>query len=224
ETEARILNAPYMTLVTQQRPFVHAKWAMSLDGKIATACGESKWISGEESRRLVHQLRGRMDAIVVGARTVRADDPQLTARPSGPRIATRIVLSRTGVLPRGCKLLQTAKDVPVVITGSQIADAQRRTLEAHGCEVLTTDLPGLLHELGKRRFTNVLVEGGSATLGSFRDAELIDEVHVFVAPLLLGGSAALSPVGGAGAAHLADGLKLTDWSCERSGRDWYIHG
>src|SRR5207237_7972909 len=92
EAEARALNAPYLTLLSQQRPFVHAKWAMTLDGKIATRTGHSKWISGEESRRRVHELRGGTDAIIVGAGTVRADDPALTARPPGPRPPPRVVL------------------------------------------------------------------------------------------------------------------------------------
>src|SRR5262249_11266105 len=99
EQQARELNAPYLTLVTKQRPFVHGKWAMSLDGKIATRTGQSKWISGEESRLVAHELRGRMDAIIVGAGTVRADDPLLTARPPGPRTALRVVLSSNGRLP-----------------------------------------------------------------------------------------------------------------------------
>src|SRR3954451_2333572 len=101
EAEARRLNAPYLTLLGKGRPYVHAKWAMTLDGKIATAAGDSKWISGDASRRLVHDLRGRMDAIIVGAGTVRADDPLLTARPPEPRTPARIVLSTSGRLPEG---------------------------------------------------------------------------------------------------------------------------
>ncbi|MCS6853005.1 MAG: bifunctional diaminohydroxyphosphoribosylaminopyrimidine deaminase/5-amino-6-(5-phosphoribosylamino)uracil reductase RibD, partial [Gemmataceae bacterium] len=92
EAEARRLNAPYLKLLTTGRPYVHAKWAMTLDGKIATGTGDSKWVSTEASRRRVHELRGRMDAIIVGRGTVRADDPQLTARPAGPRVALRVVL------------------------------------------------------------------------------------------------------------------------------------
>src|SRR5579884_2079657 len=99
EAEARRLNAPYLKLLEKRRPWVHAKWAMTLDGKIATRTGDSKWISNEASRRIVHALRGRMDAVIVGAGTALADDPLLTARPPGPRVATRAVLDSTGRLP-----------------------------------------------------------------------------------------------------------------------------
>jgi diaminohydroxyphosphoribosylaminopyrimidine deaminase/5-amino-6-(5-phosphoribosylamino)uracil reductase len=224
EADARRLNAPYLTLLSKQRPYIHAKWAMTLDGKIATRTGHSQWISGEESRRRVHDLRGRVDAIIVGAGTVRADDPQLTARPPGPRAALRVVLSRRGDLPPRCRLLQTARDIPVLIAGSEIGEPQRQTLESFGCQVLTMDLPHLIAELGRRRMTNLLVEGGAAMLGSFRDANAIDEVHVFIAPILMGGVQALSPVAGAGATTIGDGLRLTAWTCDRSGDDWYVNG
>src|SRR5204863_9114427 len=104
EAEARRLNAPYLKLLRTGKPWVHAKWAMTLDGKIATRTGDSKWISGEESRRRVHELRGRMDAIVVGRGTVAADDPMLTARQAGPRTPARVVISASGDLPERCQL------------------------------------------------------------------------------------------------------------------------
>ncbi|HEV3143629.1 MAG TPA: bifunctional diaminohydroxyphosphoribosylaminopyrimidine deaminase/5-amino-6-(5-phosphoribosylamino)uracil reductase RibD [Gemmataceae bacterium] len=226
EAEARKLNAPYLTLLTKQRPWVHAKWAMTLDGKIATSAGRSQWISSEESRRRVHELRGRMDAIIVGMRTVRADDPLLTARPPGPRTPARIVLSSKGLLPRNCKLLQTHAEAPVLVaTTVEIGD------EAQDYDILTLpdsngrpDVTALLQELARRRFTNVLVEGGAAVLGSFRDAGLIDEVHVFVAPRLVGGTEAPSPMAGLGAPTIGEGLLLLEWSSGQSGADWYIHG
>src|SRR5438552_5867030 len=102
EAEARRQNAPYLKLLTTGRPYVHAKWAMSLDGKIATASGEAKWISGDAARQRTHALRGRMDAIVIGSGTVRADDPRLTVRPPGPRTPVRIVCSNSAALPSGC--------------------------------------------------------------------------------------------------------------------------
>ena len=224
EAEARALNAPYLTLLEKQQPFVHAKWAMTLDGKIATRIGQSKWISGEVSRRRVHALRGLMDAIIVGANTVRQDDPLLTARPPGPRAPVRVVLSNDGILPLDCQLLKTAREVPVLLAGPRI-EKSRAVLEGLGCTVLATaDIAELLAEFGRRRFTNVLVEGGAAVLGSFRDAGLIDEVHVFIAPKLIGGERALSPIGGSGADVLADGLRLAATTCERLGDDWYING
>lgn len=225
ESECRHLNAPYLTLLQRQRPFVHAKWAMTLDGRIATRTGQSKWLTGAAARQRVHALRGRMDAIIVGAGTVRADDPLLTARPAGPRVPARVVLSSDGKVSSSCRLLQTARETPVVIAGARIANEQQETLRAHGCEVLpSASVADLLAAFGQRRYTNVLVEGGAGVLGSFRDASLIDMVHVFVAPLLLGGVAAIAPLAGAGAATIAEGLRVPAWECERIGDDLYLRG
>ena len=229
--EARKQNAPYLTLLGKGRPYVHAKWAMTLDGKIATRTGDSKWISSEASRRVVHQLRGRMDGILVGIGTALADDPLLTARPPGPRTATRIVLDRQARLPVDAQLVRTARDVPAVVVRT-CRDAPRvDALRSAGCEVLTcpqagkhVDLPGLLQEFGRRRWTNLLVEGGGAVLGSFLDSGLIDEVHVFIAPRLVGGERAKGPVGGDGFARLADSLALIDCRVEQIDGDLYFRG
>jgi diaminohydroxyphosphoribosylaminopyrimidine deaminase/5-amino-6-(5-phosphoribosylamino)uracil reductase len=232
EPEARRLNAPYLKLLATGRPYVHAKWAMTLDGKIATATGDSKWISNEASRRRVHNLRGRMDAILVGRGTVLADDPLLTPRPAGPRTPVRVVLSSTGALPVDCQVLRTARQSPVmVVTVGSLAQQRTQELCEAGCEVLPIGLADrvatigrLLEELGRRRMTNVLVEGGSAVLGSFFAADAVDEVHVFLAPRIVGGAKALTPVGGNGAAKIAQGLVLSQWDIERVETDFYIHG
>src|SRR5439155_18651158 len=115
EAEARRINAPYLKLLATGRPYVHAKWAMTLDGKIASRTGDSKWISNEASRRIAHALRGRMDAIIVGIGTVLADDPLLTARPPGPRTAVRVVLDSQGRIPTESQLVRTAKAAPTLI-------------------------------------------------------------------------------------------------------------
>jgi diaminohydroxyphosphoribosylaminopyrimidine deaminase/5-amino-6-(5-phosphoribosylamino)uracil reductase len=232
EEEARRQNAPYLKLLATGRPYVHAKWAMTLDGKIATAGGDSKWISSEASRRRAHLLRGRMDAILVGSGTVRADDPLLTARPPGPRTPLRIVLDRDGALPRDSRLARTAREVPVLVVAADPPPEDRsRELRELGVELLA--LPEadraravllLLDELGLRCLTNVLVEGGSAVLGSFLDAGAIDEVHVFVAPRLAGGAEGLAPIGGRGVERIADALSLTGWEIEQIEGDLYIHG
>jgi diaminohydroxyphosphoribosylaminopyrimidine deaminase/5-amino-6-(5-phosphoribosylamino)uracil reductase len=220
KAEARRLNAPYLKLLTTGRPYVHAKWAMTLDGKIATRTGDSRWISNEASRRRVHQLRGRMDAILVGLGTVRADDPLLTARPPGPRTPVRIVLDSRGSLPADCQLVRTAREVPVLVA---TAGPAMRADELRGlaCEVLSlpaaegrTDVLALLDELGRRRMTNLLVEGGSSVLGSFLDAQEIDEVHVYISPRLAGGAEARTPIGGRGVERMAEALKLAEWQVE----------
>jgi diaminohydroxyphosphoribosylaminopyrimidine deaminase/5-amino-6-(5-phosphoribosylamino)uracil reductase len=230
--EASRLNAPFLTLVTAGRPYVHAKWAMTLDGKIATRTGHSQWISNEASRRLVHRLRGLMDGILVGIGTALSDDPQLTARPPGPRVATRIVLDSQARLPLGSQLVRTARTVPtLVVASSQAGEPSRGHLVESGCEVLTlapasTSLPvaALLDELGRRKYTNVLVEGGGRVLGSFLDARLVDEVHIFIAPCLVGGETAPSPVEGTGAATVAEGLRLSAWDTQVLEGDIYVHG
>jgi len=232
EDEARRLNAPYLKLLARGQPYVHAKWAMSLDGKIASATGKSKWISNKASRGRVHTLRGQMDAIIVGGNTARRDDPLLTARPPGPRTPVRIVLSHTADLAPSSQLVCTAHETPVLVVSSLPPDAEAaQPLQAAGCEVLSlpaTDPAAqvrlLLDELGRRRMTNVLVEGGSEVLGSFRDAGAIDEVHVFIAPRLLGGTMALSPVGGRGADEIANSLSLAEWHVEEIAGDLLVHG
>jgi diaminohydroxyphosphoribosylaminopyrimidine deaminase/5-amino-6-(5-phosphoribosylamino)uracil reductase len=230
--EAEELNAPYLKLVRTGRPYVIAKWAMTLDGRIATAKGESRWISGEESRRRVHELRGRVDGILIGIGTALADDPLLTARPPGPRTACRIVLDSRLRLPLTSRLVQTAKEVPVLIFHEPEVDAaSRQRLERAGCECVALPTSGrteaigaILDELGRRRFTQVLVEGGAEILGGFFEAGAVDEAMVFVAPLIVGGRSALGPVGGHGAATLQQALRLARWTVEASGEDWLIRG
>jgi diaminohydroxyphosphoribosylaminopyrimidine deaminase/5-amino-6-(5-phosphoribosylamino)uracil reductase len=232
EREARRLNAPYLTLLTHGRPYVHAKWAMTLDGKIATRAGDSKWISGEASRRLVHELRGRVDGIIIGIGTALTDDPLLTARPPGPRVAARIVLDSHARLPWDCQLVWTAARAPTIVaTAARPADERAARLGELGCEILSLpaeggwpSLPALLQELGRRRMTNILVEGGAEVLGSFLDADLLDEVHVFVAPLLVGGEEAKAPAAGWGRELIRDALRLARWQAETVGEDVYLHG
>jgi diaminohydroxyphosphoribosylaminopyrimidine deaminase/5-amino-6-(5-phosphoribosylamino)uracil reductase len=232
EAEARRLNAPYLKLLSHGTPYVHAKWAMTLDGKIATRTGDSKWISNEASRRRVHELRGRMDAIITGIGSVLADDPSLTARPPGPRTPARVVLDARGRLPPSSQLVRTAWDSSViVVTAMDAPEAWRDELRSLGCEVLPAPLPGarpavawMLDELGRRRMTNVLVEGGSEVLGSFRDAGEIDEVHVFIAPKLVGGADAVPAMAGGGCKAIAEALPLREWRVEMIEGDLYVHG
>ena len=232
EAEARRLNAPYLKLLATGRPWVHAKWAMTLDGKIATRGGDSRWISNEASRRRVHELRGRMDAILAGIGTVLADNPQLTARPPGPRTPTRVVLDSQGRIHDDAIVVQTARVTPTILAATErMPQAKRAALQAHGCEMLIlpdhhgrVSVDALLMELGRRRFTNVLVEGGSGVFGAFLDAAAIDELHVFIAPRLIGGAMATSAVGGNGVQHMAEALRLAEWMHEVLDGDLYVHG
>jgi diaminohydroxyphosphoribosylaminopyrimidine deaminase/5-amino-6-(5-phosphoribosylamino)uracil reductase len=234
--EARRVLAPYLKRVTTGRPWVIAKWAMTLDGKLATRSGDSQWISSEASRAVVHQMRGRVDAVIVGSGTAKKDDPLLTARPMDrtdlKRLATRIVVDSAATLSLDSRLVQSADDVPVLLAVStRASDSKCRQLADAGVEILCC--PGdahevricaLLDELGRRQMTNVLVEGGSRMLGTLFDLGVVDEVHAFIAPKIAGGVTAPSPVGSAGVDRMADALSLTDITIQELGGDVYVHG
>jgi diaminohydroxyphosphoribosylaminopyrimidine deaminase/5-amino-6-(5-phosphoribosylamino)uracil reductase len=234
--EARRLTAPYRQLIMTGRPWVIAKWAMTLDGKIATRSGDSRWISSEASRAVVHQLRGRVDAIMIGSNTVRIDDPLLTARPADltdiKRTATRIVVDSVASLAPTSRLVQTAADVPVLVAASDSAPQSTvDALSAQNAEVFRCSgakhaqrLVSLLNELGRRRMTNVMVEGGSRLLGTLFEMRAIDEVHVFLAPKIVGGDSAASPIAGDGVEQLSEALSLADITIEELGGDVYVHG
>jgi diaminohydroxyphosphoribosylaminopyrimidine deaminase/5-amino-6-(5-phosphoribosylamino)uracil reductase len=230
--EARQLNAPYLKLLATGRPWIIAKWAMSLDGKMATAGGESRWISNEQSRKVVHKLRGRMDAIIVGRETALKDDPLLTARPPGPRTALRVVLDTRASLSPDSQLVRTAAESPVLVAvGKEAPTANRRRLINAGCEVFECGgeshidrLHALLEELGRRRMTNVLLEGGGRVLGSLLDARQIDEVHVFIAPKLIGGAGAYVPFACNGISEMAEVLHIDATEVETLDGDVYVHG
>ncbi len=208
ESEARRLIAPFEMLMLQRRPWVHAKWAMTLDGRIASRTGHSRWISSDASRALVHQLRSRMDAIITGAGTVRSDDPLLTARPAGPRTPLRVVIDADGSsLHADTRLVKSLSQGPVLVcVADDAATDHVGRLRSLGVEVVACavseprriDLRAVMAELGRRGCTNVLTEAGSAILGSLFDSSLIDEVHIFIAPRLVGGTSARAPIGGLG--------------------------
>jgi diaminohydroxyphosphoribosylaminopyrimidine deaminase/5-amino-6-(5-phosphoribosylamino)uracil reductase len=230
--EATALLAPYLKMQTQGKPWIIAKWAMTIDGKIATSTGDSQWISSPESRRIVHELRGRVDGVMVGIGTAIADDPLLTARPEGARVATRIVVDSDARLPPTSRLAKTASVTPIILAvASDAEQASVNRLENLGIEILQfagndygERLESLLVELGKRRMTNVLVEGGAKLLGSLFDADQIDEVHAFVSPKLTGGQAALSPIGGQGISKMRQAVELTGTSWRQVENDIYASG
>lgn len=232
--EAAELNAPYLTLLLRNRPYVIAKWAQSLDGKIATASRDSKWVSGEGSRRMVHKLRARVDGILVGVGTVQADDPQLTARNVRlRRMAVRIVLDTNLHIRPGCRLVASAADVPLWVCCSrkslreQAAKAdrlRRASVKIVSCKTAQgrVDVADVLRTLGEARMTNLLVEGGGAVLTSFLDRGLVDEARAFIAPRLIGGAGAVSVYGGKGTRQVADVLSPHTVRVSRSGEDMLV--
>jgi diaminohydroxyphosphoribosylaminopyrimidine deaminase/5-amino-6-(5-phosphoribosylamino)uracil reductase len=231
-SEADELIAPFRQLITTRRPWIILKWAQSLDGKIATRTGDSKWISDDACRAHAHRVRSYLDGIVVGAETVRTDDPLLTCRVGRPRrVATRIVLDSRLRTTADAQLIRTAREVPTLFFCTTAAAARRqRALRDAGCEVvaLPPDAAGqvaiadVVGELGRRRMTRVLVEGGGAVLGAFLDAGLANEVHAYLAPRLIGGAAATPAFGGRGAASVVDSATLRDPRWRRVGNGLFL--
>ena len=235
EAEAQHLNAPYLTLLHKNRPWVHAKWAMTLDGKLATKTHDSQWISGEESRKIVHQLRSRMDAIVVGAGTARHDDPMLTVRLNesercGNKVPCRVVL---GDLSLESQLVQTAREVPVLIVTKTDDTQKLQQWEKRGCEVLRLPHPylagtpaicSILAHFASRKWTHILIEGGRQVFGTFFDAKCIDEVHAFIAPKLIGGDSAIPVIGGEGLDKMSLAAMLESPTIQLTGQDIYVRG
>jgi diaminohydroxyphosphoribosylaminopyrimidine deaminase/5-amino-6-(5-phosphoribosylamino)uracil reductase len=234
--EARALNEDFARWITSGRPYVIAKFAASLDGRIATHTGDSRWITGPEARAEAHRLRAQVDAVLVGAGTVLADDPELTVRLGAggwpARQPRRIVLDSLARTPPSARLLSRALPGRVTICVTEAAPAGRRAaLAAAGAEVwvLPADggrvsLPALLDELGRRQVTSLLVEGGATVHGAFFDADLVDRVCAFLAPVVIGGKDAPGAVAGRGAPLLAGAKRLLDMEVRRLGADTLIAG
>ena len=230
--ESDHLIAPFRKRVTQGLPWVIAKWAMTLDGKIATRAGDSRWISSSASRNTAHRLRGRVDAVLVGSGTVRADDPLLTARPAGPRMALRIVADSQAQLPLSCRLVETAAEYPLAVAVADDAPDDRvAAFEERGVQVIRCQghshgdrLHFLLMELAVRGVTNLLVEGGGRLLGLLFDERAIDEVHVFIAPKIVGGATAVPAIAGEGLDTISAALAVTNPHLEMIGDDVYLSG
>jgi diaminohydroxyphosphoribosylaminopyrimidine deaminase/5-amino-6-(5-phosphoribosylamino)uracil reductase len=230
--EAERLNEKYFHAHRTGRPFVHLKLAASLDGRIATRTNDSRWITGTQARARVHLLRHEYDAILVGAGTATTDDPLLTDRSNLPRHRplVRVVLDDALTLSPASQLARTARETPVVVLTSQSANALAvSALEECGVEVVkqsgdSRDLRGVLAALRQLELQSVLVEGGATVAGLLLDARLIDKVTFFIAPLIIGGRDARAAIGGVGAAHLADALRLRDVEITRRGEDVEITG
>ena len=233
EDDALELTESYTKLITTGSPLVTAKFAMSLDGKIATHTGESTWITGEESRSYVQQLRRASDAIMAGVNTVLVDDPQLTARDEKgvplERQPLRVVVDSQGRTPREATLLSEPGQTLIAVSDADVT--KRRELTDAGAEVVqvpaddgAVDLSTLLETLGRRNITSVLVEGGGTLLGSLFDLGLVDKVVAFIAPTIIGGKLAPGPVGGLGVERIADARGLHRVKVMRFGADVAVIG
>jgi diaminohydroxyphosphoribosylaminopyrimidine deaminase/5-amino-6-(5-phosphoribosylamino)uracil reductase len=240
--ETDTILRPFATFIKQGRPYVTAKWAMTLDGKLASRSGDAYWISGPEARLWVHNLRDRCDAILVGAGTVRADDPMLTVRltpeqrsyeRTSRKQPLRVILSTKGDLPAHSKLLQPDLATGTcIVVNEQCSETQLQWLQEIGVEVMRVkgddagrpDLGAVLQMLAHKGLMHVLIEGGSNVLGEAFDRHLIDHVAAFVAPKLVGGKEAASPFGGQGQDSMQDAFQIHSISKQILGEDILIEG
>lgn len=227
---ARSLIAPFKMRITRGLPWIILKWAQSIDGRIATRRRALEWLSDGAQLRDAHRVRARVDAIVVGVGTVLVDDPRLTARDVPVRrVARRVVLDSTLRTPVTSNLVRSAGQTPTwIYCGAGAATRRVRALERHGCRVLRSKsrrwpVEAVAAHLAAKGCTNVLVEGGSEVLGRFLDAGMADEIHVYMAPLLIGGEQAVPAIGGRGAASVRQAVTLprgAQW--KRLGHGWAL--
>jgi diaminohydroxyphosphoribosylaminopyrimidine deaminase/5-amino-6-(5-phosphoribosylamino)uracil reductase len=231
--ECRRLTEGYAKFITTGLPWVTVKYAMTLDGKTATRTGESFWITGEAARARVHEIRWEHSAVLVGAGTVKHDDPQLTVRLEGKDSSAgpiRVVISSDCNLPPGAKVFETPPDT-WVFTTDRASEANCKKLEAAGGVVIKVrakndrvDLTDMLRALAGRGVPSVLVEGGSEIAGSFLDARLVDKVIACVAPKLFGGREAKTPAAGTGVEKAIEAFRLRNVSLEQVGEDYFTNG
>jgi len=233
-SRARLLNQPFRKHARTGRPFVLFKSAMTLDGKVATRTGDSKWISGEASRRMAHHWRAECDAVAVGIGTALADDPLLTARnPSHPpvhRQPRRIIFDSEARLPLDSQLVRGAGDIPLTVVISRAAPRLAAdALEVAGADVIVATgeneparVRNALGQIGATGITSILLEGGPHLAGAFLDAGEVDEIRLFVAPVVLGGSHARDPLEGEGVERIAEATRALTLECERVADDVLI--
>lgn len=234
EEEGRKLNEIFLKYITTELPFCIMKTAMTLDGKIATASGDSKWITGELSRKHVHELRHRVSAIMAGIGTILADDPMLTTRLEGRsgKDPVRIIIDSSARIPLEAKVLNPDSKAGAIIAATAKADKQKiKALEAKGAEVIITplkdngvDLSFLMRELGKRKIDSVLLEGGGSLNYSALKSGIVDKVNSFIAPKIIGGENARTPVEGEGIAYMKDAIMLHKTEFYKFGDDIMVEG
>ena len=229
--ECRKLNEAFCKYILKKQPFVVLKAAATLDGKIATRHGDSKWISGEASRRLVHRLRDQVDGVLVGIGTVLRDDPLLTARMKEGREPYRIVLDSRLKIPEDARVFEHSPSEVILATTGSAPHEKIERLEKKGVRVLIIDSRGgrvdlrtCLNKLGEMGLMNILVEGGSQINGSFLDEGLIDKFLLFLSPRWLGDPQAPGIFGGRGVSSLKEAVGLKEIKTKRIGEDIFVEG
>lgn len=227
--ELKYLNRTFFKYITTGCPWLLAKYAMTMDGKIATSTGHSQWVSGEASRRRVHQLRNEMAAILCGIGTVLADDPLLSTRLPGiakVHNPIRIVADRNLRIPLSSRLVQTAREIPLVVVHNGNADASKvEALQHAGVKTWCCEsLQSMLQRAGEEKICSILLEGGGTLNEALFREGLIDEVYAFVAPKIVGGVNAKTPVEGVGVAQMGDAIALHQVETEIIDNDILIRG
>ncbi|VVC04316.1 2,5-diamino-6-ribosylamino-4(3H)-pyrimidinone 5'-phosphate reductase [Candidatus Bilamarchaeum dharawalense] len=231
EDEAKMLNDVYIKQITTGLPFVTMKVAVSLDGKIATRTGDSKWISSEASRRLVGAMRDRHDGVMVGIGTILKDNPRLTCRMKGCRDPVRIIVDSKLRIPLDVNVLKRPNGMVVIGCGNDFDRSKKAKLERIGARVFVAaqedgevDLKKFMKQLSDYGITSILLEGGSALDGAMVDAKLVDKFSIFVAPKIIGGQDAKGPIGGIGAALVKNSIVLKNLKVEQVGTDYFFEG
>ena len=230
-SEAKHLNESYNKFIIKKKPFVVLKIAQSLDGKIATAKGESKWITGKTARKHVHQLRNDLDAVLVGIGTVMKDDPSLDCRLRGGRDPYRIIVDSGLRIPLKSKVLGYSDNKTIIATTNKASKRKIEQITALGVTVLViksksgmVNLKALMKELGKLDITGVMIEGGSSIASSAISSEIVDRVMFFVAPKIIGGTDSISSIGGKSPSLLGNAIKLKNLRAITIGDDILIEG
>jgi diaminohydroxyphosphoribosylaminopyrimidine deaminase/5-amino-6-(5-phosphoribosylamino)uracil reductase len=231
EKECRRLNEAFCKYILKKEPFVILKAASTLDGKIATRNGDSKWISGEASRRFVHKLRNQVDGVLVGIGTVLKDDPLLTARIRGRRDPYRIILDSRLKISEEARVIGTSPSKAIIVTTELAPRDKIERLEKRGVQILIfgskeerINLRSCLSKLGEMGMMNLLVEGGSQVNGSFLDEGLIDKLLLFLSPKLIGDHQALGIFGGRGVSNLQEAIALKEIKTRKMGEDILLEG
>ena len=230
EKECLALNEIFFYYITTGMPYVAMKYAMTLDGKIASCTGDSKWVTGETARHHVHELRKQYSAILAGIGTVLADDPMLNCRIEEGVDPVRVVCDSSLRIPLSSQLVKTAGDIPVIVAYAKENPEKEKALLQAGVELISAgrdgrvDLAVLMRELGKRKIDSVLVEGGGAIHGSLLKSGLVQKIFCYLAPKLIGGREAGSPVEGDGFSRMKDALPVKEMEILPLGEDICISG
>ena len=230
EKECLALNEIFFYYITTGIPYVAMKYAMTLDGKIASCTGDSKWVTGETARHHVHELRKQYSAILAGIGTVLADDPMLNCRIEEGVDPVRVVCDSSLRIPLSSQLVKTAGDIPVIVAYAKENQEKEKALLQAGVELISAgrdgrvDLAVLMRKLGKRKIDSVLVEGGGAIHGSLLKSGLVQKIYCYLAPKLIGGREAGSPVEGDGFSRMKDALPVKEMEILSLGEDICISG